>query len=1068
MLDAGARLGDWTVEAVVGRGHAATVYRVRDPGGRVAAARVVEAARADELRREFDQLARVEHPGFVKALECVSACDPPYMVLELVEGESLRARLDRGPLPVPDACAVAGELLRALEHAHARGVVHGDLKPENVLLDTKGRVRLTDFGGGERRGDGVVSRDLDSRAAGGSYTPAYAPQEVLAGGAPDARADVYSFGVLLFELLTGQRPRPGASLVGRPAAEALQPVFSRCFAWSPELRFATAGEARIALDAALARSTSLAGSDAPSLPEHEGVADVLERVRSLAAAGLHRLARAVAEEALISASASVELGNAEREHRERAATDSARIAALEATLEGTAVPAETALPQLPSEVHALVRRWLDRARQPLDDEAEVARLAAAPRPSVQPAVAALDVSEPHARARRAVDEGDFALATSLVKVIKKASGGTVELVALRSEVDAVRAQAEAALERVNRGRRRRMAVSSAALVVAIAALLARGQWVDARDAAIAQMGVGRYAEAVQALAGTVPALLGGAERERLLTRCETILGAREAIRWVTEDVPSERLDEAISVLKRHEATTGDAAEYWRSQRRGELERQRVERLLAPVADDRVEAALAAIAEVRRTADQYLAPRLDDRRRELERQRVDADARALEWTRAPVPAGRLQEAITLLEHLDGPSAPPWARPRLLELRLEAAQWTRADVPAERLEEALATLDTLGTSGGESAAWVAPRRRELAAWWTRGDVSEARLGEAIGTLERLSPDAPAWVAPRLHTLRRQRLAWTRGDLSPDQLAEGLASLRAHVVDTNDDEGWIGARIAELTLLVEGQAWAELRARIDDQDLTEAARLEACAAFRVAHPGHPRTGELGEIEARLRAAVLPPGMRRGPTPGVCLWDLPRGGSVELVAVSDGGAPLWVGRYEVTRAQYMAFASATSRGAPSDPPWRTSDDEPVVNVTWDDAVAFCQWAGLRLPTEAEWQRAAGAGPYPWGPEPPSPARCVWSEHPDFGRRQVAPTLISGRPARPDGASRFGALDLAGNAWEWCDAAFTQATKVMRGGGWRSEARFMVVDHRTGLARSVRDATVGFRVAFSTDRRRR
>ncbi|HZV00289.1 MAG TPA: bifunctional serine/threonine-protein kinase/formylglycine-generating enzyme family protein [Planctomycetota bacterium] len=149
------------------------------------------------------------------------------------------------------------------------------------------------------------------------------------------------------------------------------------------------------------------------------------------------------------------------------------------------------------------------------------------------------------------------------------------------------------------------------------------------------------------------------------------------------------------------------------------------------------------------------------------------------------------------------------------------------------------------------------------------------------------------------------------------------------------------------------------------------------------------------------------------VFTWDLPGdAGTLELVPVSSvAGKRLWIGRTEVTRAQYLAFCRLASHEPPEDPPWSAPlADEPVVNVSWQDATDYCSWAGLALPTAEEWDRAAyGTSDrrFPWGDADPDPEKCVTA---DTGATRPLP--VGGRV---EGASAAGALDMVGNVWEWC-----------------------------------------------------
>lgn len=134
-----------------------------------------------------------------------------------------------------------------------------------------------------------------------------------------------------------------------------------------------------------------------------------------------------------------------------------------------------------------------------------------------------------------------------------------------------------------------------------------------------------------------------------------------------------------------------------------------------------------------------------------------------------------------------------------------------------------------------------------------------------------------------------------------------------------------------------------------------------------------------------------------------------VHRVTLTQG---FFLGRYAVTQKEYRAFCRASGHKEPRAPDWGVKDDHPVVNVSWNDAKAFGDWAGLRLPTEAEWEYAArgtDGRKYPWGNEEPTADRCVWDKHPTHGNKSTAPV-----GSCPKGASPFGALDMAGSVFEW------------------------------------------------------
>ena len=172
-------------------------------------------ARDASFRKRFElelqAMGRLKHPN------CVSVIDYglealPYLVMEMVEGQSLRSLLTAGPLPAPRALAIAGQLLAGLAHAHGKGIVHRDIKPENVLLEevvgvSGDFVRIVDFGLAKLL-DGASSLTLGTLLG----SPHYMPPEQMRAGDIDERVDIYSTGIVLFEMLTGRRPFEGSNI----------------------------------------------------------------------------------------------------------------------------------------------------------------------------------------------------------------------------------------------------------------------------------------------------------------------------------------------------------------------------------------------------------------------------------------------------------------------------------------------------------------------------------------------------------------------------------------------------------------------------------------------------------------------------------------------------------------------------------------------------------------------------------------------------------------------------------------------------------------------------------------
>jgi serine/threonine-protein kinase len=207
----------YQLEAEIGRGQSGVVYRARvRESGRCVAVKVFrreEGAPAGEggaprLEREAALLSRVRHPGVVRVVEASSSGATAWLVTELVDGESLQARLQREPrLGLQRTLSLLAQAARALAAAHAQGVVHRDVKPANLLVTSDGTLKITDFGvAGEtgRPGGGARRYFLG--------TPAYVAPEQWLGKPLDGRADLYSLGVVLYRCLTGRLPHEGGSV----------------------------------------------------------------------------------------------------------------------------------------------------------------------------------------------------------------------------------------------------------------------------------------------------------------------------------------------------------------------------------------------------------------------------------------------------------------------------------------------------------------------------------------------------------------------------------------------------------------------------------------------------------------------------------------------------------------------------------------------------------------------------------------------------------------------------------------------------------------------------------------
>jgi eukaryotic-like serine/threonine-protein kinase len=209
------QVGRYQILDTIGTGANSRVVRGFDPmiGRAVAIKLFPRELAAGEGRERFLKEARVvgqiSHASIVALhdMGIEESTSTPYLVMEYVEGQPLERILDKGSVPFPRACAWTADIAVALEVAHRKGVIHGDVKPANILINEEGRVKLTDFGMAR-----LASRDTQDTPLLG--TPAYWCPEQIVGKPQDARSDIFSLGVVLYEMITGKRPFDSDSLQG--------------------------------------------------------------------------------------------------------------------------------------------------------------------------------------------------------------------------------------------------------------------------------------------------------------------------------------------------------------------------------------------------------------------------------------------------------------------------------------------------------------------------------------------------------------------------------------------------------------------------------------------------------------------------------------------------------------------------------------------------------------------------------------------------------------------------------------------------------------------------------------
>ncbi len=281
----GQHLGPYRILEQIGTGGMATVYKAYQPAmDRYVAVKVIASHFAQDetflrrFRREARAVARLEHAHILPVYDSGEAEGRPYLVMRYLEAGTLKYRMVEGPLPLSEVNRIIGQVGSALDYAHRMGVIHRDVKPTNILLDAEGDAFLTDFGLAK-----MVESSVQLTGTGvGIGTPTYMSPEQGKGAKVDSRTDVYSLGVMLYELVTGHAPYEAETPLAvvlkhiteplplprsiRPdLPEEVERVILRAMAKEPDDRFQTAGEMVQALDGAV-RAAEAAARTEPAVP----------------------------------------------------------------------------------------------------------------------------------------------------------------------------------------------------------------------------------------------------------------------------------------------------------------------------------------------------------------------------------------------------------------------------------------------------------------------------------------------------------------------------------------------------------------------------------------------------------------------------------------------------------------------------------------------------------------------------------------------------------------------------------------------------------------------------------
>src|ERR1035438_9289173 len=300
-LTSGTKLGPYEIQSQVGAGGMGEVYRARDTRlGREVALKILPesfASDADRLRRfeqETQAVAALNHQNILAIYDVGHHNATPFLVSELLEGESLRALLDRGPLPQRKAIDYAVQVAKGLAAAHDKGIVHRDLKPDNLFVCRDGRVKILDFGLAklavkETPGpDGATITSAHTAAGVVMGTASYMAPEQVRGESVDPRTDMFAFGAVLYEMVSGRRAFrrdtaaetmtailkddvPEIADLEPPISPALDRIVRRCLEKSPDQRFQSAKDLAFALEAITQISGAKTGAQTPiptAVPSH--------------------------------------------------------------------------------------------------------------------------------------------------------------------------------------------------------------------------------------------------------------------------------------------------------------------------------------------------------------------------------------------------------------------------------------------------------------------------------------------------------------------------------------------------------------------------------------------------------------------------------------------------------------------------------------------------------------------------------------------------------------------------------------------------------------------------------
>jgi formylglycine-generating enzyme required for sulfatase activity/serine/threonine protein kinase len=1015
----GVKIGRYEIQAKIGEGGMAMVYRAYDARlKRDVALKVIHASNAQQERfykrfeREARAMAVLTHPGIVQIFDVGDYNGLPYLVMEYLPGGTLKRYLGR-PVAWQEAVSMLLPVSDALSFAHKQGIIHRDVKPSNILLDGMGRTRLSDFG---------IAKFIDQRETMeltgtnlGVGTPEYMAPEQGLGQDLDERADIYALATVCFELVTGQKPFRGN--------EALAILVRKINEQPPHAVDLLHGLPK-ALDETLFKAMS-------SKPDarHATMASFSISLSSL----LGKSHTGISPEGI------------ESEVEEQATKDFDLLSpeSLELVLDEYREKLEemqASIPDLREQVQEAVAAQQWAKVQEITEKITVCENSQA---TYQEMIARLGlISELHEQGDAAIQSGNWdEIDTVIVRLGEL--GQTGERYAKLLKRNASRAQQN----EVDR------------IAQQVSDSIQKRNW-QAAEAGLAGLNdLGATAEkTVENLQANYQAAQQAEEQQR-----KEIQRLSGFVNQALRDEDWGKAEAALKALNGLGADGQSAAQPLLKQY--EIQHKHAEQLEAQARDlfAKVQTAAdaadwaqaeAGLNELRQLDAKGITARLDQLAAEVQAKQASAIQRERERAEAALAAEQQKAEIKKLSNV-------------IREAIVSEEWREA-------KSALARLEKLGAVGGQKAIQFKQRLSDA----RKAAQAREEAARAAETAKEIIVEEPV-ISSREHV-----------EAVPEQVEIDEAITQP---EKKRFPAFAKAGMAVVVgLLAVGAGMILLRdnnvpAMAVEESPIAAMVLDTVTMTATQAPTRTETpmptATLTEVSTETPIPSPTPITKISEKDGMEMVFVPAG---EFIMGSDEGNPdeqpehivyldgYWIDKYEVTNSQYSKcmLTGACSMNENSDIQNPILQDYPVMGVKWVDANNYCKWVGRRLPSEAEWEKAARGTDgrvYPWGNEKPSSLLVNLSEN-------IEPSV-----SYQAGASIYGALNMAGNAWEWVKdwygedyyeksaldnptGPLTGQNRVLRGGTWNNIAWVVRSSYRKWGDPDNKNDLYGFRCAVSAE----